>query len=617
MSHNPDTQSRPLPMPRQSGLLCRKGRYYLNMRVPTALRSLYGKTEIIRKALGTSDRREAVSKGRFEAFKLDAEFEAKRRDMQNAERASTPPPVLSELSDRAAHDIVLRFFVGLEKNAEEWCEDTRDISEEQRAEFLDNLRIDECVYAGASGNFQHEDGGGDLKIFLKKEGIECPPESPAFQKLRPLFRKARVENLQRTIDRVTHNTVRVREPYFRDAFAHTVAPATRQFVTLGAMLARFAQWLTDAGRTNGTHRTYEIPLRILRQFIGENTALEAVTKERIEQLFDLLRRVPANATQRYRDMTLQEAVTAADKRGDAHRLAGKTLANYFNNIVAIFNFAVEKRLIAENPAKDKYLRATFEDDEDVRPKALFSIEELNRAFRAPLYKGCMNDERGYAKPGENKPRRGRFWLALLSLFHGFRCNEAAQLYTEDVCEADDIPYFEIREKRADGSKCDKRLKTKQSKRWVPVHSEIIRMGFLDYVAERRRDASHPRLFPDLPIGATGYFSNPFSKWFGRFRKATLGKECKATFHSFRHHWRDALTEAGVPIPDVEALGGWEMMARSAERHYGKGASLSRLREQIDKVKYPGLDLSHLCAEQPRGTDASAFPKRKRPPPPAV
>ena len=128
---------------------------------------------------------------------------------------------------------------------------------------------------------------------------------------------------------------------------------------------------------------------------------------------------------------------------------------------------------------------------------------------------------------------------------------------------------------------------------MPIHPEIIRVGFLDYVAGRRRDTSHPHLFPDLPLGASGYFSDPFSKWFGRFVKTTLGENCEASFHSFRHMFRDALTEAGVPIPDVEALGGWELMARSAERKYGRGPSLKRLREQIEKVKYPALDLSHL------------------------
>jgi hypothetical protein len=171
--------------------------------------------------------------------------------------------------------------------------------------------------------------------------------------------------------------------------------------------------------------------------------------------------------------------------------------------------------------------------------------------------------------------------------------------------------FEIREERADGGESDKQIKTEQSKRRVPIHSEIIRMGFLDFVAERRRDETHARLFSELPLDATGNFSNPFSKWFARFVDATLGEGCAATFHSFRHHFRDALREAGVSIEDAEALGGWKSEGRSAERDYGKGPSLNRLKEQIDKVKYPGLDLSHLYAPQQESTHTRAIRARKR------
>src|SRR5262249_36292602 len=142
-------------------------------------------------------------------------------------------------------------------------------------------------------------------------------------------------------------------------------------------------------------------------------------------------------------------------------------------------------------------------------KTLFTIEELNQLFHATLYAGCKDDESGYSIPGPNKPRRGRFWVLLLSLFQGLRLNEAAQLYVEDVKQRGGIDYLAMREERDDGSKCDKRLKTKQSRRDVPIHPELVRIGFLDFVAARRKDRNSPRLFPELSPGSTGYFSNAF------------------------------------------------------------------------------------------------------------
>jgi hypothetical protein len=78
----------------------------------------------------------------------------------------------------------------------------------------------------------------------------------------------------------------------------------------------------------------------------------------------------------------------------------------------------------------------------------------------------------------------------------------------------------------------------------------------------------------------------------------VGVECKATFHSFRHQFRNALDEAAVPIPDVELLGGWELMKRSAEHTYRggprlNGARLLRMHDHIEKVRYPDLAISHL------------------------
>ena len=181
--------------------------------------------------------------------RVQAEFESKRRTINPAPITKTPLTVVSELSDREAHDIVLRFFIGIEKEASEWCEDNRHCSEEERESLLENLRIDECIYAGTSKHYEPNDGAIDVATFLKHEEIACREDSPAFRKLRPLFRLARVENLERTIDRIEGRTVRAKDPLFQNAFAYTAAPTQQRFETLGRMLSRFEQWLADAGRS--------------------------------------------------------------------------------------------------------------------------------------------------------------------------------------------------------------------------------------------------------------------------------------------------------------------------------------------------------------------------------
>ncbi len=593
MAHSTDTLSQPLPMPRHTHLLRRGSRDYRNVKVPKDLRAVL-KKELIRQALKPSDPHEAARTVRFESLQLDALFDRERAKLRGADLSSKQ---LRSISRQEAHDLVFRWFIELEELSEDWWENEgRNLSDIR--ETLDTLRMDAAALQGGTPNYQEDDGSFDLDAFLKgNPAIVCPKDSAAYQQLRPLFRRARLENTRRTMDRITCKTIATHDPIFRETFAHTPARVGREIVTLGEMLERFIAALQAAKRSAGTLRTYEIPARILRENIGANASLDSITREQISHLFKLLRQAPSNATKRYPGLTLEQAIVKAEKRGDEQRLGPKTLENYFNNIGAIFNFAVERGWMLSNPTKDRLMRASFENGSANR-KELFTIEQLNLLFRAPLHTGCKNDESGYAKPGPNQPRRGRFWVPLLALFHGFRCNEAAQLYTEDVGEENRILYIDIRSERANGDKCEKRLKSVQSNRRVPVHSAILKMGFREFVETRRRDNAHPRLFPELPLGASGYFSDPFSKWFGHFVEKAVGAECKATFHSFRHQFRNALDEAGVPIPDVELLGGWELMRHSAEHGYRrgprlKGERLLRMCAHIAKVQYPGLVLSHL------------------------
>jgi integrase len=391
------------------------------------------------------------------------------------------------------------------------------------------------------------------------------------------------------MDRIEKHTVNAHDPLFRDVFAHTELSknGSAKSATVGDLLRRFAQAQRDANLSAGTQTTYKIPARIMREVLGEQTPVAEITTEDIENLCDLLRQFPKNAAQRYKGLTLQQAIVEAKRRGDVQRLNPKTLENYFNNIVTILNFAVEKRLISHNPARGRWRRQSFKGQTPSR-KALFTTEELNQIFRAPLYTGCKDDEMGYAVVGLSHPRRGRFWVPLLSLFQGLRLNEGAQLYTEDVKQRGNIHYLAIREEREDGSKCDKRLKTKQSKRNVPIHPKLIRIGFLDFVAARRKDRTSPRLFPELSAGATGYFSNSFSKWFARFVETAFDSPTEATFHSFRHQFRDATRAARLSVESVARLAGWESGDPNQRRQvfqYGGGEELLRiLAEDIAKVE---------------------------------
>ena len=70
------------------------------------------------------------------------------------------------------------------------------------------------------------------------------------------------------------------------------------------------------------------------------------------------------------------------------------------------------------------------------------------------------------------------------------------------------------------------------------------------------------------------------------------KTPKSSVHSFRHCFRSALDDTDISAERVRVLGGWAR-GGSIGNMYGSGYRASALAEEIEKVRYDGLDLSHL------------------------
>lgn len=571
--------------------------YYARKRVPADLEKALGKKEI-RVSLRTTDYREAARKLPFELARLEAQFAEERQKLPRLRPIPTELSKLTAITNSEAMQIVASWFIARERETEKWFETTGiNLDSDEKQEVEQNVSEDLAAYTASNGVHAPDDGSRELDRFLAERRMTIPKDSEAYKRLRGLFRQGLVEHSMRVLDRLQRNQVTAHDPKFAQWVSSSEPPAPAKKYSLGELIAAFTAHHKEVNPKK-TLLNYQIPMRLLEDYFGKKTLLESIGPQEMGKFFDVLVKAPVNARQRYKTLGLMAAIAAADKKGDNRRLAPKTLENYYRLLVALFNFAVEMKMMEANPASNRVFRKRFEMDDDERvPRALFTIEELNQLFRAPLYTGCLDDETGYTQRGPNVPKRGRYWVPLLALFHGFRSNEACQIYTEDVKQEDDTWFIWIREGLEDGTKApDKRLKNSSSKRRVPIHAELVRLGFLDFVNVRKADTTSPRLFPELTMDKQGAYSGPFSKFFGRFREKAAPKS-KATFHSLRHSWRTALLHADVSVADVEALGGWESERRSSEKEYSHGQLIQKLKAQIDKVQFPGLDLSHLYPPQ--------------------
>ena len=104
-----------------------------------------------------------------------------------------------------------------------------------------------------------------------------------------------------------------------------------------------------------------------------------------------------------------------------------------------------------------------------------------------------------------------FWAVLLGLFAGLREEEALQLKADDIDSMDGIDVLRIRSGEG------QHLKRRTSRRNVPIHRDLIALGSLRFVEERRK-AGHEWLFPEAERSAArGRLSGNFSKKFTRYR----------------------------------------------------------------------------------------------------
>ncbi len=542
------------------------------MKVPATLRAagLIKKREF-RKSLKTTSYEEARRLARVASVAIDTEI-------SSAHRSLSPAP-LRQITRSEVEHIALEWF---------WKSDAMRL---QAATLRDGgtdetSRLGEALYIkGALLNPQDDlcrmNVQSELNRACKELGFDINPKSAAFEPLFELIRRGMLEQARRTI-RAEHNdysAIPGDEFYDRKALS-----SVRRTVTLEALLDAYANEPSRKGLGVKTLLKVKAQDRIFIEIFGRETDVANITRQDAARLVDLLKKLPANALKRYPGKTSEQACQLALEAGVAP-MTRLTASTYLAAFQARMSYAVDNGWRQDNPA-DRL--SVGKDGTNLRDKRQpFSTAQLKLIFNAPLYCGCIDDERGYARPGPHVIRRGRFWIPLVSLFTGMRMQEICQLFTSDVTKLDGVEVIMV-EADDDGIK---RIKTAAGKRFVPVHPELVRIGFLRYRDEMVQ-AGTKQLFPELnPSKSTGYFSDTFSKRFATFLKSSGAKKPKTAFHSFRHCYRDALRRTDITPERVDALGGWS--SGLTKDDYGSGFEASTLAIEIEKVVYPELDLKHL------------------------
>lgn len=204
----------------------------------------------------------------------------------------------------------------------------------------------------------------------------------------------------------------------------------------------------------------------------------------------------------------------------------------------------------------------------------YSIEQGSRLFQLPIWTGCASVGRRFLS-GSIVLHDAGYWVPLLLWYTGARETEICARLVSEVHNNAPVPYLEIKENSLG------RVKNAVSRRNIPIPSEVIRLGFLEYVEELKKRREE-RLFPDLKAAKIDPGAS-FLKRFGRQIHQYLPDLSEGQlFHSMRHTVETELCEAGVDRKLRNDLLG-RVNESEGDGRYAKISSLQAMYKAMSKV----------------------------------
>jgi integrase len=302
--------------------------------------------------------------------------------------------------------------------------------------------------------------------------------------------------------------------------------------------------------------TFEQSKRMCALFVElmGNPVMSKINQEMIKAYRLILQRVPLDlhrVRRKHPDVALSNLIELAAKDG-VESMSMQRADRYVAKIGEAFVWGVKAKYLKENPAdgvassvKDMHKKKRAQDS-----RHAFNDELLALIFSQPWFELGRGQQTKRGVYYHFQPFY--YWMPLIALYAGARLNEIAQLHLKDIVQSDSGVWYldfnlegegkmDIDEGDDDNSDDGKRLKTVNAVRIVALHPELIRLGLPGY-AQALRDAGYSRLFPELSRDEIKGHGKYAGQW---FNERFLGKGLKVprngtlTFHSFRHTFINA------------------------------------------------------------------------------
>lgn len=539
-----------------------------------------GKRELV-KALGTKDENEAkrLLWPVVEAWNRQFDDLRSRRVLTPDDKADA---VWQHYTDALQRDEQARLHANDDHGGGEFDQPTpasrRQFEAKARRVKLDVMR--KHLVIGEMALIEDE-----LDHYIDRNKFLIDPLAPDRGDLGRMMMRAELEALQRTVERDQGDySGAPKDPIVKPA----TGTSREQAAPGEGIMQLFEQYAAEnpKGIATDTIAQARRDVGSFVDYVGSTCPVQRIDKKAVREWKALLMKYPVKATESgaFAGMKLAQIVKHNETVGKPV-ITGRTVNRYIAGFSAFCGWLVNHGYLDSNPADGMFLKKP--KDKTTVP---FTVDQMNALFRSPLFTGCQSaDEwRNVAKPGNVMIRDHRYWLPLIMLYSGARPAEIAQLAVADVRQEHGHWIMHITTE-GDG---DKSVKTEGSMRVVPVHDELIRLGFIKY-RDGMEAAGHMRLFPEAKRNSRGQMVAEFSREFGRYLTRLGMKTGRGlSLYSFRHGAADALRRAGHLDEQFGFILGHTAGTMTGRYGIMPQGMLQQRVDLVNSIAYPKLELLH-------------------------
>jgi len=522
-----------------SGLVQRGSKFYYQCRIPSDVKQYFPCTQI-KKSLKTTNRKQAATLVKVLAAKTEKLFFMARSglltakvikslvqeymdtvlDTDKRERYGLTENALDDAVLKMNQDFRERFQMDRRKDYEFLDEDSEEVVEVSGARNLAfHYRALASRYLEQGRRQDYTEIAPLASAMLEIEKVQASPSSPEFGMFCEALLAKEVEVQEVLAERA--------ERGLSNPYDNGVGAVTQRRKKLSALIDRYSEEHEGEGGQENKRKKNEQFGKILE--LTANPYTDEISQDMLVELFRDLAKYP-----KYRNHPHLIGLTLAECR--EHKkykpLNTATFDGVWFALGGLLTYGSENGAygIDRNYCADKVFKVKKKTLKKVSDDTLKRLPYDHDDIQALI------NELGKLRKKFNPHM---LWIPLIALYSGMRESEICQLYCDDIVVIDDIICFRLR----DYAPRKQSIKNEQSRRSIPIHPTLLKLGFMDFMASRR-NMKNERPWENMKTNKVFYYANKdryshyFEKWYnGTFRKRVIldeEEQEKKPFHSLRH-----------------------------------------------------------------------------------